>query len=485
VTSLTSPSENELNNADTELDSPEDQEGAQGDSIRRGAESPNMSEIESQPSSPVELEQPSIGDVAHIVAAINSSDEEVASPSGEAAERSSFLASSTAQQHAPAPGGAHLQHTYSRETQSDFTGNLSSASASNLHHDGQVHSLRSFSNPAATPSPGAAIPSSRPGPPLEHVGEHESQSGSIVNTNTANPPHGSQESLTHRPVPHGPLQTGGRNSGTQEAATSHVSSSRASEWHEPLHDVPTHQELLHPIPNRQDRRPGAARFNLFGGRTLGEVSNSLSETGTLTGSTKTGIAGEALFTVGGLWRTASAGVEFSNLCKSASSPQQQKQLLFTGMELMRGVSSTVSGITGVIGDATGISGVRLTSNLTWALSEGINAVRQGHDAVLAGKALTPEQMVRLGQVVGSTLKFGGLVASMAGVAGNAPTIALVAGTAVNMGSGVMNLNNKGYDLVSTVKEYTDTMAGLLPNRRGRNDSDPTPDELNPNAHEMV
>ncbi len=486
MTSLNSLSGNEFKNSDADLDLPVDQQAAQGDSTQSRAP---VSQTASQQLSPVHSEQPSNAEVAHAVAAVTSSDGslEVTGSSGEMAEQAIPLSSGPVQQNAQDSGGAYLQrmHIYPpmSKAQSHHFGSSSLASAGNLNPGGNLRPLPFASKPAVNPGTGTATPLSQPAFPSELAGENKSQSGSTL-----------QESPTHRqPVSQNASQIGGQNSGALKPGSSQISSSLASGRLEPLRRVPTHLEPLRRIPMRVEELPeteeggrsGAASFNLLSGKTLGEVSNVLSEAGTLAGSTKTGIAGESLFGVGGLWQAGTAGVEFSNLLSSDSSPQQQKQLLSAGIDLMKGVLNTTSGVTGVIGGATGSAGANKASSVTWALSEGANALTQAYEAVSAGKALTPEQMVRLGQVVGSTLKFGGTVASLAGVTGNAPSIAQVAGTAVSMGSGVMNLNNKDYDLGSTVKQYTDTIAGMLSTRRGQNNPEPTPGEFNPDAHQMV
>jgi hypothetical protein len=277
------------------------------------------------------------------------------------------------------------------------------------------------------------------------------------------------------------MQAGPSNSGTMKPHTETSSPALLGPL-EPLRRVPS------PAAENSEEESGghseAARFNTFAGKATGEVSNVLSEAGSLAGNATLGKVGEGLFVAGGVWQTGVAASKFSSLLGSTSSPEQKKQLLLAGLDLMKGLSNTVSGITGV----QGVNGSHLAaeiSSATWALSEGTNVLTQGYEAIAAGKSLSPEQMVRLGQVIGSSLKTVGSVASAAGVSGNVPTIVQTVGTGFSIASGALNLHNKGYDVSSTANHYFNSFAGFLQSFRPKSNPEPVLGQYNPNAHDLV
>jgi hypothetical protein len=240
----------------------------------------------------------------------------------------------------------------------------------------------------------------------------------------------------------------------------------------------------------------AAEFNLLAGKTLGEVSNVLSEVSSFAAlsplskvqatAPKLGITGESMFAVGGLWQTGAAASTLTKLFSSASTPGDQKQLLMKSVDLLRGVSNTISGLTGaaVFNPNTNPVAGKISS-VTWALSEGANVLQQAAEAISQGRTLNQEQLVRVAQIVGSGLKFAGIVASLSGVSGRAPIIAETVGSAAGISSGFLNLHNKGYDVASTVSGYYNTFVDYLRNMSGRTSSQPQSGGFNSNADEMV
>jgi len=122
------------------------------------------------------------------------------------------------------------------------------------------------------------------------------------------------------------------------------------------------------------------------------------------------------------------------------------------------------------------------SSVTWALSEGANVLQQTAEVISKGRTLDKEQLVHLGQIVGSGLKFAGIVASLSGVSGNGPIIAEAVGSAAGISSGFLNLHNKGYDVASTVSGYYNTFVDYLRNVSGRTGSQPQSREFD---REMV
>jgi hypothetical protein len=199
-----------------------------------------------------------------------------------------------------------------------------------------------------------------------------------------------QELQRPRSLPRPPVQTGPSNSRTLESKTE-KSSPVLPERLEPLRRVPSPVEEN---PEEESRgQVGAATVNTFAGRTAGEVSNLLSEVGSLTGNATVGKVGESLFAVGGIWQTGAAAGKFSNILGSNSSPEQKKQLLLAGLDLMKGLSNAVSGITGVQG-LKGSPPAGKISSVTWALSEGTNALMQGYEAIVEGESLSPQWIAR-------------------------------------------------------------------------------------------
>jgi hypothetical protein len=212
----------------------------------------------------------------------------------------------------------------------------------------------------------------------------------------------------------------------------------------------------------------AATLNLFAGKTLGEISNVLSEASsflTLQGqhgaSNGTGLSGESLFAIGGIWSTGAAGQNVADLFGSASTPEQKKELIEQSVELMRGLASTLSGLTGVV--AATPNGNEIASKISsaaWAVGEGLNAGLEASRALSNG-TLNKEQLVHLGQIAGSSLKFAGIVASLAGASGNGPIIAQAVGSGLSISSGALNLQHKGYDVASTISSYANSFVGHL------------------------
>jgi hypothetical protein len=234
---------------------------------------------------------------------------------------------------------------------------------------------------------------------------------------------------------------------------------------------------IHPASQQQGQ---TAEFNLLAGKTLGEVSNILSEASSfasianlLSAAVGTGITGESMFAIGGAWQAGAAASQLTKLFSSASTPEDQKQLLMKSVDLMRGVSNTISGLTGaaVFNPNTNPVAGKISS-VTWALSEGANVLQQTAEAISKGRTLDKEQLVHLGQIVGSGLKFAGIVASLSGVSGNGPIISEVVGSAAGISSGLLNLQNKGYDVTSTVSGYYNTFVDYLRNMSGRTGSQP-------------
>jgi len=250
--------------------------------------------------------------------------------------------------------------------------------------------------------------------------------------------------------------------------------------------------------NRPSRAAAAqqgkpATFNLFSGRALGDISNVLSEAssflsskGKHAASVGAGVAGESLFTVGGVWQAATAGKSFVSLYNSASSPTKQKELLAQAVDFMKGVSNTISGGTGIAALTPNASAaLGKASSVTWALSEGTNAIMQAQQALTQEKPLSKEQLVNIGQVIGSTMKFAGIVASLAGAPGNGPIIAQVLGSGASISSGVLNLNSKGYSLSATVSHYANQLKSMAGLGNTPPNAEPAEGEINPETYEMT
>ncbi|RZU42220.1 hypothetical protein BDD14_3773 [Edaphobacter modestus] len=427
------------------------------------------------------LEQPSLAEIAHVLADFMFPD---SSPEG--AGSSAKLAE---QEIHPLPeqestrdsGEVNPQslHTYppTSKAQADPSGSSASAPDGGLNQEEKA-SMR-------PPNPKQEGSSTSGGVKPQSSGvfssENKKQEGSAAISHEASTARQPQEVRRPQLLPRPLVQAGPSNSGTVKPHTEASTPALLGPL-QPLRRVPS------PAAETPEEESGghseAARFNTFAGKVTGEVSNVLSEAGGLAGNATVGKVGEGLFAAGGVWQTGAAASKFSSLLGSASSPEQKKQLLLAGLDLMKGLSNTVSGITGV----QGLNGSPLAgkiSSATWALSEGTNALTQGYEAIAAGKSLSPEQMVRLGQVIGSSLKTVGSVASAAGVSGNAPTIVQTVGTGFSIASGALNLHNKGYDVSSTANHYYNSFVGFLQSSRPKSDPEPVLGQYNPNAHDLV
>lgn len=499
---------NEQSKANTEQELPERQKVAQGNSTQ-----PQAGPAPRQTMPPSSSSAPSHAEVAHVVAAITSSD---SSPDG--ADKSTGArplpppkpeptaplpplpvnkgAGSPAkpaglnhplpplpkQESAQDSGGPNPQstHTYppTNKTQADQSGNSSSAPADGLNQASKSRPLPPIPKQEGSSTLGAAKPQNSG----VSSSESKKQEGPAANSSEANAAHTLQELRRPRPLLRPPVQAGPSNSGTAKPSTE-ASSPALPGRLEPLRRVPS--PVTETPEEESGGHPGAASFNTFAGKTTGEVSNVLSEAGGLAGNTTVGKAGEGLFAAGGVWQAGAAASKFSSLLGSASSPEQQKQLLLAGVDVIKGLSNTVSGVTGVVG----LNGSPLAgkiSSATWSASEGLNALTEGYKAVSEGKPLSKEQIVHYGQIIGSVLKAGGSAASAAGVSGNAPTIAQTVGAGFSIASGALNLHNKGYDVSSTANHYYNNFVGFLQNfRPHKSKPEPVQGQYNPNAHDMV
>jgi hypothetical protein len=184
-----------------------------------------------------------------------------------------------------------------------------------------------------------------------------------------------------------------------------------------------------------------------------------------------------MFAIGGLWQGTGAAQDLANTFGSATTLDDQKKLLNRSVDLLRGVLNTISGFTGAAEFHPHENPhVAKTSSVTWAISEGVNVVQQMAQAISKGKTLDKEQLVHLGQIVGSGLKFGGIVASLKGASGSGPIIAQTVGSAASLSSGVLNLQNKGYDLRSTAAGYYNSVTTYLRSMSGLTGSEHQNDE---------
>jgi hypothetical protein len=294
-----------------------------------------------------------------------------------------------------------------------------------------------------------------------------------------------------------PLQSQSRSASPQHALQANVGLRPASPQGQPTLETQSPQASrrsalqanvrLRPASQRLSQAPS---FSLFGGKALGEISNILSETSAFlenenrhVASAGTGFTGETMFALGGLWQAGAAGGNFVNLYNSASSPEDRKKLVEQSIEFMRGVSNTVSGLAGIAShtpNANPIAGK--ISSVAWALSEGVNAALQTYEALSNGRGLNRDQIVHLGQIVGSVAKFAGIVASLKS-SENGPIIAQAVGSGISISSGVYNLYNKGY--ITSVGQYYRNFMDYLRAMSSGTASQPMSTARNPHPDEMV
>ncbi|WP_024515520.1 hypothetical protein [Bradyrhizobium sp. Tv2a-2] len=227
--------------------------------------------------------------------------------------------------------------------------------------------------------------------------------------------------------------------------------------------------------------PKPASFNLFDGKIGSELSNLLAEVATLAGVDQVGIVGESLFAVGG----ASQAQKVTKLLQSGSL-QQTEELLDAGVQFVRGIGNVASGIAGIAGFSGHVAAGKASSGL-WSFTEALNALKQAYHLIKAGKKLTPDQQVRVGEIIGSILKSVGAAASTR-VPGPGPTITQVVGTGISIGSGFLNARNKNIDVSLTAKElYVNlkNLLGALQTPHGQSRSEPVSEQFNPDAHGTV
>jgi hypothetical protein len=202
-------------------------------------------------------------------------------------------------------------------------------------------------------------------------------------------------------------------------------------------------------------------ISYFAGKVLGEISNLLSEASSFlvlqetrnpaserkfqVDSQGTGFTGEALFTIGGLSLAGDAGMNFWKAYNTPQTPERREKLVKEAIEFVKGVANTLSGAAGMAGNDPHVDSIAgKISSGAWAFSEGANALMQGYEAYQRGKTLDKEQLVHLGQIAGSALKFAGIVVSLTPKSGIAAIGVEVAGSAASIATGFLNLYNKGH-----------------------------------------
>jgi hypothetical protein len=194
------------------------------------------------------------------------------------------------------------------------------------------------------------------------------------------------------------------------------------------------EELSLPATRRLSRLKGGS------GKTLGEISNFLSEISTTlvqhSGVNLTTIAigatGESLYGFSGGWVVISAITRWNS-----ETPIQNSAVL------AQGLSSLISGATGVASAFPSTASVfSVSSSATWAISEALNIVQRIHQfGWEIDRGFNKETSICLLQLMGSTIKFVGIVLLLTG--GNGLwVLAEFFGTLITFTSGIMNLKHK-------------------------------------------
>jgi hypothetical protein len=169
----------------------------------------------------------------------------------------------------------------------------------------------------------------------------------------------------------------------------------------------------------------------------------------------TGITGEALFALGGAWQAGSAGYAGFKELKELdvvdaireAGPEALAALLDNGVHFLKGLANLASGITGLVAQTSKTPVVGQVSSGLWGGAELVNLTQHLAQLCYATRNkpnLGKDEMVNLGQFVGSALKFSGIVWQLSGKSGNAPIITQTVGIGTSIGSGLLNLQNKGY-----------------------------------------
>jgi hypothetical protein len=219
-------------------------------------------------------------------------------------------------------------------------------------------------------------------------------------------------------------------------------------------------------------RPANAAEPSTHGQLSGELTNIVGETGNLVSSAAgrpvagavVGSVGETMYMVSGLMATNAAADNMASDLASAS-PSSMLAILGHGIQVLKGLSGSVSGGAGVAAAITGALGSESAASLGeissagWAISEGINALQHAHNLAsnlyANGGALNQEQGVHFGQLVGSVMKLTGIGLSISGGSDTTATALQAGGSAAAVMAGSLNLYQKGYDPKATMAYLSD------------------------------